>query len=84
MYHEVFSHVAIYNADNVPKILNAMRSGVQLKDRTSFHEDEFLRLVTLVSNNSRRYHDLDHEQTSVHLQRLGIWEKQGMASIPYT
>ena len=49
MFHQVFPHDAMYNADKVSIILNAMRSGVYLKDRTSLDEDECLWLVTLVA-----------------------------------
>ena len=49
MFHQVFSHDAMYNEDKFSIILNAMRSGVYLKDQTSFNEDECLWLVTLVA-----------------------------------
>ena len=49
MFHQVFSHDAMYNADKISIILNAMRSGVYLKHPASFNEDECLWLVTLVA-----------------------------------
>ena len=49
MFHQVFSHDAIYNVDKVSIILNTMRSGIYLKGPKSFNEDECLWLVTLVA-----------------------------------
>lgn len=49
MFHQVFSHDAMYNTDKVSIILNTMKSGVYLKDPTSLNEDECLWLVTLVA-----------------------------------
>ena len=49
MFHQVFSHDAMYNADKVSITLNTMRSGIYLKIPNSFNEDECLWLVTLVA-----------------------------------
>ena len=49
MFHQVFSHDAMYNADKISIVLNAMRSGIYLKHCASFNEDECLWLVTLVA-----------------------------------
>lgn len=49
IFHEVFSHDALYNADKVSIILNVMRSGLYLKTPTLTIEDECLWLITLVA-----------------------------------
>lgn len=49
MFHEVFSHNAMYTADKLSIILNAMRSGLYLKVPVPFSEDDCLWLITLVA-----------------------------------
>lgn len=49
MFYEVFSHGAFHTADKVSINLNTMRSGLYLKVPTSFSEDEYLFLITLVA-----------------------------------
>lgn len=49
MFHEVFSHNALYNADKVSIILNVMNSGLYLKVPTLTNEVDCLWLIALVA-----------------------------------
>ncbi|KAL8702788.1 MAG: hypothetical protein Q9201_004043 [Fulgogasparrea decipioides] len=49
MFHEVFSHKALHNADKVSIILNTMRSGLYLKAPSLMTEKECLWLITVVA-----------------------------------
>lgn len=49
MFHEVFSHNAVFDADKVSMILNIMRSGLYLKPSTALDKDDCLWLITLTA-----------------------------------
>lgn len=49
MFHEVFSHNALFNVDKVSIILNIMRTGLYLKSSTALDKDDCLWLITLIA-----------------------------------
>ncbi|MCJ1425625.1 hypothetical protein MMC29_003525 [Sticta canariensis] len=49
MFHEVFSHNAVLDADKISIILNIMRSGLYLKSSVTLDEDDCLWLITLIA-----------------------------------
>lgn len=49
MFHEVFSHNAVLDADKFSIILNIMRSGLYLKSSVTLDKDDCLWLITLIA-----------------------------------
>ena len=49
MFHEVFSHQAMYNSDKLSIVLNTINSGLHLKDLMSLSEDDCLVMITMIA-----------------------------------